>query len=119
MKTVPNTWGNPGKNSTTLEKINYSNQIIQLDKSIQEKIDLILIDGRFRVACCLKCFDIINGNCLIAFDDFICRPEYNVVLDYYDVIDKTKDKRMVILKKKPECTSIPIELIKKYEQIPG
>jgi hypothetical protein len=117
MDARPNTWGNPGPNSTNTQRINYSNYLRSLEKESQN-IDLILIDGRFRVACCLKCFDIINSDCLIAFDDFMNRPYYHVVLNYYDIIEKTSDNRMVILQKK-KSVSIPEELIKKYELIPG
>ncbi len=115
--TLPNTWGNPGPNSTETQWINYSNHIRNLSKEEQEKIDLILIDGRFRVACCLKCFDVIKSSCLIAFDDFLNRKNYHIVLDYYDIVWKTKDNRMVILKKKKNINSIPEDVIKKYELI--
>jgi hypothetical protein len=36
-------------------------------------------------------------DCVIAFDDFLNRPYYHIVLDYYDIIEKTKDNSMVIL----------------------
>ena len=97
--------------------INYSNQILLLDPNEIQKIDLILIDGRFRVACCLKCFNVINENCLIAFDDFLPREEYNIVLDYYDIIEKTEDNNMVILKKKTNITTVPNNIIEQYELI--
>jgi len=116
MDTVPNTWGYPGKNATDIQKINYSNQITKLSKKEQDSIDLVLIDGRFRVACCLKCYDIIKDNFLIAFDDFLNRPFYQVVLEYFDIIEKTQDNKMVILKKKKNV-NIPKELIEKYELI--
>ena len=112
MGTLPNTYGNPGPTSTNAQRINYSEQI----KLITGSIDFILIDGRFRVACCLKCFDIINSGCLIAFDDFLNRIAYHIVLDYYDVIDKTSNNRMVILRKKTGI-QIPQEIITKYELI--
>jgi hypothetical protein len=118
MDTKPNTWGNPGKNATNIQKINYSNQITKLSKEEQDSIDLILIDGRFRVACCLKCYDVIKDNCMIAFDDFLPRPHYNIVLEYFDIVEKTTDNRMVILKKKKNV-DIPKELIEKYELIHG
>jgi len=118
MNTQPNTWGNPGKNATTIQKINYSNHIINLSKDNQNKIDLVFIDGRFRVSCCLKCFNIINSNCLIAFDDFLDRKHYHIVLNYFDIIDQTADKRMVILRKKNNVV-IPADIIKKYELIPN
>ena len=116
MDTQPNTWGNPGKHATNRQKINYSNHITYLSKEEQDSIDLVFIDGRFRVACCLKCYDVINDNCLIVFDDFLNRPNYHIVLKYFDIIEKTQDKRMVILKKKKNV-NIPKELIEKYELI--
>ena len=76
-----------------------------------------MIDGRFRVACCLKCFDVIGSDCVIAFDDFLDRPQYHVVLQFYEVIEKTIDKRMVILKKKALENGPSKELIEKYEKI--
>jgi len=114
MDTQPNTWGTPGKNATNIQKKNYSNQITKLSKEEQCSIDLVLIDGRFRVACCLKCYDIIKDDCLIAFDDFLDRPPYHIVLEYFDILEKTQDNRMVILKKKKNV-NIPKELIEKYE----
>jgi hypothetical protein len=116
MDTQPNTWGYPGKNATNTQKINYSNHIIILSKIEQNQIDLVFIDGRFRVACCLKCYDVINDCCLIAFDDFLNRPQYHIVLNYFDIVEQTTDNRMVILKKKPNM-SIPKELIEYYELI--
>lgn len=116
MDTQPKTWGKFGENATNKQKINYSNQIKNLTKEEIYLIDLILIDGRFRVACCLKCYEIINDNCIIAFDDFLCREYYNIVLEYFDIIEKTDDNKMVILKKKKNKI-IPKEIIEKYELI--
>jgi len=116
MNTLKDTWGHPGLTSTTAQKKSYSEHLLQLDLQSRKKIDFILIDGRFRVACALKCFDAISDNCLIAFDDFLNRPNYHVVLDYYNVVDKTKDQCMVILKKKPNV-SVSSALIKQYELI--
>lgn len=89
-------------------------QLIENDKA--KDIDLILIDGRFRVACCLKSHGLISESCVIAFDDFFNRPQYHIVLDYYDIIEKTTDNIMVILKKKTD-TDVPQSLIEKYELI--
>ena len=65
----------------------------------------------------LKCFNIIDNDCLIAFDDFLTRPYYHIILNYYEIIDKTDDNCMVILKKKNDIHNIPNELIEKYELI--
>jgi hypothetical protein len=116
MNTQPKTWGYPGKHATNIQKINYSSHMSKLSKEEQQNIDFVLIDGRFRVACCLKCYDIIKDNCIIAFDDFLIRPEYIIVLEYFKIIEKTIDNRMVILKKKKNV-NIPKELIEKYELI--
>ena len=116
MDTKPNNWGRPGKNATNIQKINYSNHIRNLSKEEQNSIDFVFIDGRFRVACCLKCYDIIKDNCLIAFDDFLTRPAYHIVLEYFDIVEQTQDNRMVILKKKKN-KKIPKKLVKKYELI--
>jgi len=56
MDTQPNTWGNPGKNATYIQKKSYSNHIRELNKEKQDSIDLVFIDGIFRVACCLKTY---------------------------------------------------------------
>lgn len=117
MDARPNTWGNPGPNSTKSQWINYSEHMRNLPKEEQEQIDFVMIDGRFRVACCLKCFDIVKPDCLIAFDDFLNRKHYHIVLKYYDIVERTADERMVILKKKSTVTSVPIDIIKEYELI--
>ena len=116
LKCKPNDWGNPGITSKPSDWIKYSDSLCTLNNNERSVIDLILIDGRFRVACCLKCFDVINNNCLIMFDDFLNRPQYHIVLNYFDIVNRTKDKRMVILKKK-QVNSPTIELIQKYEMI--
>ena len=99
MNTLPNTWGHPGKNATDENKRRYSDRILELNTNEQQQIDLVFIDGRFRVSCCLKCYDVIRNDCIIVFDDFLNRPQYHIVLDYFDIIEKTNDNRMVILKK--------------------
>lgn len=109
-------WGYPGKHATNQQKINYSDQIHALTDEQFKTIDLILIDGRFRVACCLKCFNKMNDECIIAFDDFTIRKYYHIVLDFFNIIDNDQGCTMVILKKK-QNVSIPKSLIEKYELI--
>lgn len=116
MDTRPNTWGGPGENATNIQKINYSDKIRTLNDEEKSKINLVLIDGRFRVACCLKCFDVVKDDCFIAFDDFFNRPHYHIVLNYFDLVEKTSDNIMAILRKKKNV-SIPQDLVEKYELI--
>jgi hypothetical protein len=98
-------WGKPGKNATNDQCKKYSDPI---DNS---NIDLILIDGRFRVACALKCFNI---NSLILFDDFLNRPKYHVILQFYNIVES--GEIMVCLMRK-DVEPPPLELIEKYELI--
>lgn len=115
MDTKSNSWGHPGPYSTEEQQREYSSKIFSiLDETKQ--LDLILIDGRFRVSCCLKCFNVINDDCVILFDDFLNRKQYHIVLDYYDIIEKTSDNRMVALKKKKKI-SVPQLLIERFELI--
>lgn len=117
MGTKPYTWGYPRGRCLKTSLANYSEHIRNLSIEERSRIDLVMVDGRFRVACCLKCFDIINDDCYIIFDDFLHRKKYHIILNYYDIIEKTEDKRMVILRKKKNI-SIPDDLIKNYELIP-
>jgi hypothetical protein len=118
IKSVSNTWGNPGPDSSCLDWKNYSDQInVLLDEKTKEELDFVMIDGRFRVACCLKCFNVVNDNCFIAFDDFLNRPYYHVVFEYFDFVERTDNNRMVILRKKKNIEKVSEELIKKYELI--
>jgi protein O-GlcNAc transferase len=117
MGTIPNTWGYPSGLCLKIDLINYSEHMRNLSIEERSKIDLVMIDGRFRVACCLKCFEVINDDCYIIFDDFLIRKKYHIILVYYEIVEKTEDKRMVILRKKKNI-SIPTELIKNYELIP-
>ena len=115
LKSIPNTWGRPGPDSTPDDWRKYSDVVRTLDADTL--LDLVLIDGRFRVACCLKCFDVVSSECRIVFDDFLTRPYYHVVLDFYEIVEKTEDACLVVLKKKKDVSSPPPELIAKYELI--
>jgi len=117
MGTKPHTWGYPCGRCLKTSLANYSEHIRNLTIEERSRINLVMVDGRFRVACCLKCFNVINDDCYVIFDDFLHRKKYHVILDYYDIVEKTEDKRMVVLRKKNNV-SIPAELIKKYEMIP-
>ena len=94
----------------------YSEAFLKINLSDFKKIDLILIDGRFRVACCLKLFEYISDKCIIMFDDFKYREWFHICLDYFEIIEECEDKesRMCILKKK-DVKKPCRELIDKYE----
>lgn len=72
---------------------------------------VIMIDGRFRVSCALDIIDKINENVIVLFDDFNNRlKKYEVVLKYFDVIEK--GERIIALKCKSDANIDFTELAK-------
>jgi hypothetical protein len=112
IQALPRNLGYPGNSCSPIDMKKYSDVI-----TVPET-DLVLIDGRFRVACCLKLIGQINENCIVVFDDFLNRPRYNIILDYFTIIEQTEDNSLVVLQW--TVGSVPsLELIEKYEIIPG
>ena len=68
-------WGRPKSYEYKDHFIDYIGNVW----SFNEKADVTLIDGRFRVACFL--YSLINAkiNSIIIFDDYINRPYYHIV----------------------------------------
>ena len=109
-------WGNPGPRCTDAQKISYSNQFLTLSAAERQSVDLVLVDGRFRVACCLKLYEAISPNCLVAFGDFLGREWYHVVLEYFAIVEKTDDNSMVILKKRAVSRTLRARLTRLIKQ---
>ena len=100
-------------NQDIINKFNqYSDSILKLHKNVNISLDLVLIDGRFRVMCALKTFNLIDDNCIVLIDDFRNRKSYHVLLDFYQIVEY--GERMVALKKKNN-TIIPQHIFQKYE----
>jgi len=124
-----NSCGHPGRDvngnliASYEEFIKYPRSMESFPKDEIDKVDLVLIDGRYRVSSCLHAFNHIKDECIVMFDDFKTRKRYHIVLDYYDIIDRNwndeKDElgALVVLKKKKNITSIDEETLKKYEQL--
>ncbi|MCL2339262.1 MAG: hypothetical protein FWC51_04925 [Proteobacteria bacterium] len=49
--------------------------------------DVVLIDGRFRVACGLASIKNLNKDAVIMIHDFNDRPQYHKLLDYLDIVE--------------------------------
>lgn len=63
--------------------------------------DLILIDGRFRVACfCQSLLRCGNSDVKIIMHDFWNRPHYRIVLEFADAVDRAHSS--VVLRPKPD-----------------
>lgn len=56
--------------------------------------DLVLVDGRFRVACALKALRMLQGRqgWTLAVDDFVPRRQYHVIADFAEVDEYVADR---------------------------
>ena len=77
LKSRGNT-GYPGSNTNVEDWKKY---IQAYDKNYEANV--ILIDGRFRVACALGIFTKISNNTLDLIHDYTDRPAYHIVEKYY------------------------------------
>jgi len=68
--------------------------------------DLILIDGRFRVACGIQCC-LKYPNAIIMIHDFAHRTEYHPLLQFLDVFSSTDS--LVVARVKPELDKAVLE----------
>jgi|SRR5450432_1930938 len=82
------TWGNPAGEEFQSQWHEYYESIWSDIEKSKSKIDLIFIDGRFRVNCCLysilKLYESDMMDCIIMIHDFWNRKEYHIVLRFLD-----------------------------------
>ena len=97
-------WGRP----ISYKKRKFIQSYLKSVWSNTEKPELVLIDGRFRVACFL--FSLINGvpGTKIIFDDYTNRPYYHVVEEFVKPVDTYGRQALFIVP-----SSLNIEKIKK------
>lgn len=86
-------WGNPRQGTT----VNDWKKYVQAYKK-EYNADIILIDGRFRVACAIDVYDKIKKDTIVLVHDYTVRPEYHIIEKYYNLI-KTFGTLAVFLKK--------------------
>ncbi|MEI0489731.1 hypothetical protein [Brachyspira pulli] len=96
----------------------YSEEIFEiLDQNKIDKIDTVLIDGRFRVACALNTILNCNKNTKIIIHDFFNREEYHVVLNYLDTVEKANTLGVFKIKENINKDEIN-KLIEQYKYNP-
>jgi hypothetical protein len=84
-------WGFPVFNKPTRRRVRrweeYAKAPWRYFRTIGQQPDLILVDGRFRVACVLESLLCLSplSETKILLDDYVGRPEYNVVEQYADM----------------------------------
>ena len=69
--------------------IKYANYVIEKIKRDQKQPDLVLIDGRYRVLCCLFIYKFLqkkqNNQISIIVDDFLNRRYYQILYALFDI----------------------------------
>jgi hypothetical protein len=91
-------WGVPVGTGSSYLFPDYSARIFQLIK--KERVDTVLVDGRFRVACTLKTILECHGNdkLLILIHDFWNRAHYHIVLKYLYEVERADTLGVFVLK---------------------
>ncbi len=110
-------WGHPESDDFKNRFDSYSSNVFKLIDA--ERLDLVLVDGRFRVACTLKCILECHNNddLKILIHDFWNREHYHVVLKYLDVVDKV-DTTGIFSIKNNTCLKSVMEDYKAYKTNP-
>ena len=98
--------GYPGKGTTVEDWKKY----IQAYKS-EYIADIVLIDGRFRVACALDIFPKIRSYTIVLMHDYN-RKYYHIVENYYIKIQMWDTLASFV--KRPNINSIPEDIYNKY-----
>jgi hypothetical protein len=101
-------WGIPvilDDENNTDRFLNYTQRIFE--KYPETKLaDAILIDGRFRVACCLSSLLETNETTIILIHDFWDRDQYHIIKKFVIIIDRIDS--LMVCKKKPAVSDIEI-----------
>lgn len=96
VKCRPNTLGLPGPDCPISYAREYPKVIDQMD---DESVDLVFVDGRFRVSCALHAFRKLKADGLLVVDDYCPRTEYFRIEKYYEMIDKCQNRIAVFRKR--------------------
>ena len=101
------TWSFPGKNTNLADWKQY----FQAYKP-EYNADVILIDGRFKIATALDIFNKIRNDTILVLHEYNTRPQYFIIENYYKYIYHWGSLYAFI--KKIEIKYIPLEIQKKY-----
>lgn len=105
LKPDRTTWSYPGKKSNINDWKNY----FQSYKK-EYNADVILIDGRFKVATAMDIFNKIRNDTIILIHEYKYRPLYFVIEDYYNYIYNWDSLYAFV--KKTEIKEIPLNIQK-------
>ena len=106
-------WGFPRDQSL---QENWPKYYLDIWKEVSQPIDLVFIDGRFRVACALQSLSHINKNTKVIMHDFWDRPFYHDVLKFFDPIESA-DTLVVLQPKSTIDHHLLSPMIEQYKYI--
>ena len=107
LKSDNPTWSIPGKNSNLNDWKNYFQSYKE-----EYNADVILIDGRFKVATAMDMFNKIRNDTIVLLHEYNKRPKYFVIENYYQYIYHWGSLFAFI--KKKDIKEIPLEIQKQY-----
>jgi hypothetical protein len=107
LKPDKSKWSHPGKKSNINDWKNY----FQSYKK-EYNADVILIDGRFKIATALDIFDKIRDDTIILVHEYYNRPSYFIIEKYYDYVYHWGGLYSFV--KKKNIKQIPLKIQKKY-----
>ena len=102
-------WGYPASIYKRHQWPNYSRSIF----TKKSEHDLVLIDGRFRVACTLNCLLNTPPHCKIIIHDFWNRPDYHSVLPFLQTKAKVDTLGLFVKKEGLDVHKIK-SMVKRY-----
>lgn len=111
-------WGYPVNDDNRDKFPRYSQAIMQHDKAF----DLILVDGRFRVACTLNAIRQTlaqqknTDDTVIFIHDFWNRPDYHSVLNFLDVREKVESAGAFKIKPEIDVEAL-MTMLDKYQHV--
>jgi hypothetical protein len=97
-------WGRPNKTDPSTFKRYFTAYRPEF------KAGMIMIDGRFRVSCCLDIYDKISDSTVIFFHNFRDRKYYHEVLHFYNVIES--GETVFVLQKKSNISLVAIQTMR-------
>lgn len=110
-------WGRPVDDSRKAFWPNYSLLPFAEGQNNGGLFDTILVDGRFRVACCLAAYIGGADQMRLLVHDFTSRKHYGVILNFYDIIECVGT--LVVLKRKQGLPKKAVfKALRKYQYMP-
>jgi len=110
-------WGYPQSKADNVRFADYVEAIGLFDRGTGSApsgppvIDVVLIDGRFRVACALKALWHIDDASVVIIHDYFTRlAYYEAVLEYYDIVDSVDTMAILARKSKVDWQAAASDL---------